>query len=209
MEGRPELDDQVRGVAMALRHWFEVRDVEAEQKRLGILPTTTKDPAHDRGLRPLALTTLPSQLVRLKPDSPMLTLHYMQDIYDDGELRADPWRWWFAWIAVELIARGGPDPEGDRTRSFILTDPSLETVRRQAPRWLAANPARLAIVQRRLGALVDRALLEADSPGRTVAERVRRSVENLELTLVDAMVAEAAKIAASITQRLTERAARG
>ena len=194
---------------MALRHWFEVRDVEAEQKRLGILPSKAKDPAYDKGLRPLAFTTLPPQLVRLKPDAPMVTLHYMQDVYDDGELRADPWRWWFAWIAIELISRSGPDADGSRTRRFILDDPSLETVRRQSPRWLAAAPGRIRAVQTRLSAIVDHALEESDSPGRTIEERVRRSVENFDRTIAEAMAEEAGRVSASITARLTERARRG
>lgn len=194
---------------MALRHWFEVRDVEAEQRRLGVLPARPDDRNYDKGLRPLTLTTLPPQLVRLKPDAPMVTLHYMQDVYDDGELRADPWRWWFAWIAVELIARSGPDPEGTRMRRFVLEDPSLETVRRQAPRWLAANPVRILAVQARLSELVEHALEEADSPGRTIPERVRRSVENLDLTLVETMASEAGRVSAAITERVTERARRG
>ena len=205
----PSHDDQLRGVAMALRHWFEIRNVEEEQRRLGILPTRADDKSYDKGLRPLSLTTLPPQLVRLKSDAPMVTLHYMQDVYDDGVLRADPWRWWFAWIAIELIARSGGDPEGERARRFVLEDPSLAAVRRQAARWLAAAPARLAAVQDRLAALVDRALDEADSPGRTIAERVRRSVTNLDMTLVDAMASEAGRVSAAITLRLTERVRRG
>lgn len=194
---------------MALRHWFEVRDVETEQRRLGLLPTRSGDRSYDKGLRPLAMTTLPPQLVRLKPDAPMVTLHYMQDVYDDGVLRADPWRWWFAWIAVELIARSGPDAEGARARRFVLEDPSLETVRRQAARWLAAAPARIHAVQDRLSTLVDLALEEADSPGRTIAERVRRSVVNLDMTLVEAMANEAGRVSAAITSRLADRARRG
>lgn len=201
-------DDQLRGMAMALRHWFEVRDVDAEQRRLGILPSRSDDRSYDKSVRALAITALPPQLVRLKPDSPMLTLHYMQDVYDDGELRADPWRWWFAWIAVELIARSGPDPKGVKTRRFVLEDPSLESVRHQASRWLASAPARLASVQARLSELVDLALQEADSPGRTIDERVRRSIDHLDWALVEAMAAEAGRIAAAITARLSERARR-
>src|SRR3546814_7760083 len=74
-------------------------------------------------------SALPPQVVRLKSDAPMSTLHYMQDVYDDGTFRADPWRWWFAWVAIELIARRGPDRDGSRIRRFVLEDPSLETVR--------------------------------------------------------------------------------
>ena len=204
--------DQLRGMAMALRHWFEVRDVEVEQRRLGLLPSPDGKRAagkpYDKSLRPLAMTALPPQLVRLKPDSPMVTLHYMQDVYDDGVLRGDPWRWWFAWIAVELIARSGPDPAGGRARRFVLEDPSLDSVRHQAPRWLAASPARVGIVQDRLMTLVDRMLTEADSPGRTIAERLRGSVDHLDRTLVEAMADEAGRVSAAITARMSERAAR-
>jgi hypothetical protein len=202
------MNDQVRGVAMAIRHWFETRDVEAEQKRVGILPAGPKDRRYDKTLRVLSLSALPPQIVRLKPDAPISTIHFMQDVYDDGELRADPWRWWFAWIAVELIARTGPDRDGSRTRRFVLEEPSIDPVRRNAVRWLAANPLRLAIVQRRLSDLVEHALNEADSPGRTIAERVQRSVENLDRTLVDAMATEAGQIASAITFRLEERTKR-
>ncbi|MDF1794250.1 MAG: hypothetical protein P1U88_20220 [Thalassobaculaceae bacterium] len=195
-------------MAMALRHWFEVRDVEAEQRRLGILPTRAGDRNYDKGLRPLALTALPPQLVRLKSDAPMVTLHYMQDVYDDGELRADPWRWWFAWVAVELIARTGPDPQGRKARRFLMEDPSLEPVRLQAARWLAAAPVRLSKVQARLAELVDHALDEADSPGRTIAERVRRSIEHFDRTVVEAMAAEAGRVSAAISARLAERLSR-
>lgn len=209
MDAAVPQDDQIRGMAMALRHWFEIRDVETEQRRLGLLPPKdggrAAKSAYDKAMRPLAMTALPPQLVRLKADSPMVTLHYMQDVYDDGVLRGDPWRWWFAWIAVELIARSGPDPQGGRARRFLLEDPSLEPVRHQAPRWLAASPARLGIVQDRLLALVDHMAETADSPGRTIAERVRGSVDHLERTLVEAMADEAGRISASITARMTER----
>lgn len=205
-------DDQLRGMAMALRHWFDVRDVEVEQRRLGLLPYPDgkrgEGLPYDKSLRPLAMTALPPQLVKLRPDSPMVTLHYMQDVYDDGVLRGDPWRWWFAWISVGLIARSGPDALGSRVRRFILEDPSLETVRHQAPRWLAASPTRVAILQERLLALVDHMLSEADSPGRTIAERVRGSVDHLDRTLVEAMADEAGRISAAITSRMAERTAR-
>jgi len=205
-----DLDDQIRGVAMALRHWFDVRNLEALQREVGILPPAGSKTPHDKHRRVLTLTALPPQIVRLKSDSPMVTLHYMQDVYDDGTLRADPWRWWFAWVAVELISRLGPDRDGDRTRRFVESDPSIESVRQQAPRWLAANPLRLGFIERRLAELVDRASADDTAPGRTLEERLHRLLGgNLHRTLVDAMAAEAAAIAASITLRLDERARRG
>lgn len=195
---------------MAVRHWFDVRDLETTQREVGILPKAGSKAPHDKHLRVLTLTALPPQLVRLKSDSPMVTLHYMQDIYDDGMLRADPWRWWFAWVAVELIARMGPDRDGSRTRRFLAEDPSIESVRTHAPRWLAANPLRLQLVERRLAELVDRASDESSSPGRTIQERLHHGLAgHLARTLVDAMAGEAGSIAASITLRLDERARRG
>lgn len=210
MERDLDLDDQIRGVAMAVRHWFDVQDLEALQRRLGILPSNDRAIPHDKHLRVLTVTALPPQVVRLKSDAPMVTLHYMQDVYDDGTLRADPWRWWFAWVAVELIARRGPDRDGSRTRRFVIDDPSLETVRTYAPRWLAANPLRLRLVEQRLAELVDMASDPDASPGRTIEERIRGNLAgHLARTLVDAMAAEAGRIAASITARLDERARRG
>lgn len=205
-----DLDDQIRGVAMAVRHWFDVQDIEAMQRRLGILPKGERGEVHDKHLRVLTVTALPPQIVRLKSDAPMVTLHYMQDVYDDGTFRADPWRWWFAWVAVELIARRGPDRDGSRTARFLVEDPSLETVRTFAPRWLAANPLRLKLVETRLGELVDMASDPDASPGRTIEERIRGNLSGyLARTLVDAMAGEAGRIAAAITVRLDERARRG
>lgn len=210
MERDLDLDDQIRGVAMAVRHWFDVRDLESLQRDLGILPARNSKRPHDKHLRVLTVTALPPQIVRLKPDAPMVTLHYMQDVYDDGTFRADPWRWWFAWVAIELIARRGPDRDGARTRRFVAEDPSIDGVRTSAPRWLAANPLHLQLVEQRLAELVDRASDETASSGRTIQERVRGLIGgHLARTLVDAMAFEAAGIAASITLRLDERARRG
>lgn len=195
---------------MAVRHWFDVQDLEALQRRLGILPSSDRAIPYDKHLRVLTVTALPPQVVRMKPDAPMVTLHYMQDVYDDGIFRADPWRWWFAWVAVELIARRGPDRDGSRTRRFVSEDPSLETVRTFAPRWLAANPLRLRLIEQRLAELVDLASDPDASPGRTIEERIRGNLTGyLARTLVDAMATEAGSIAASITARLDERARRG
>ena len=210
MERDLDLDDQIRGVAMAIRHWFDVRDLEDLQRRVGILPARDRKAPYDKHLRVLTVTALPPQVVRMKTDAPMVTLHYMQDVYDDGLLRADAWRWWFAWVAVELIARLGPDRDGSRTRRFVLDDPSIDSVRTAAPRWLAANPLRIQLVERRLGELVDRATDPDSSPGRTIEERVRGMLAgHLVRTLVDAMAGEAGDVAAAITRRLDERARRG
>lgn len=210
MEPDLDLDDQIRGVAMAVRHWFDVQDLEALQRRVGILPSPDSRAEYDKHLRVLTVTALPPQLVRLKPDAPMVTLHYMQDVYDDGTLRADPWRWWFAWVAIELIARRGPDRDGARARRFVIEDPSIESIRTFAPRWLAANPLRLGLIERRLAALVDAASAPGAAPGSTIEERIRANLSGyLARTLVEAMADEAAGIARSITARLDERARRG
>lgn len=209
-----QISDQIRGVAMALRHWFLVEDLEAAQRRAGLLPDKKgKRGSYDRTLQVLALSALPPQLVRLKPDSPITTLHFMQDVYDDGVMRADPWRWWFAWIAIELIARTGPDPQGDKTSRFIREDPSLELVRATAPRWLAANPTRMLFVETRQRALLERALdqsvaADATVGGRTLDERVMATAEYMIHGIVDAMTDEARSVAKSITMRLRERAER-
>ncbi len=195
---------------MAVRHWLDVRDLESLQRESGILPPRDRKAPHDKHLRVLTVTALPPQIVRIKPDAPMVTLHYMQDVYDDGTLRADPWRWWFAWVAIELISRRGPDRDGSRTRRCVAEDPSIASVRTAAPRWLAANPLRLQFVEQRLAELLDRAADPSSSPGRTIEERIRGLLSgHLALTLVDAMAGEAARIAAAITLRLDERARRG
>jgi hypothetical protein len=209
-----QISDQIRGVAMALRHWFVVEDLEAAQRRAGLLPEKQgKRTSHDRTLQVLAISALPPQLVRLKPDSPITTLHFMQDVYDDGVMRADPWRWWFAWIAIELISRTGPDTQGEKTSRFIREDPSLELVRATAPRWLAANPTRMLFVETRQRTLLERALdrtLAADATvgGRTLDERVMATGEYMIHGIVDAMTDEARAVAKAITMRLRERAER-
>lgn len=216
MSERIALNDQIRGVAMALRHWFEVKDLETVQSEAGILVTEKSKKGGDeelgkrtRFLRMLSFSSLPPQLVRLKPDAPMVTIHYMQDVYDDGDLRADPWRWWFAWVAVEMMARLGPDPNGKLVEEFIKTDASLETVRSHAPRWLASNPLRLLAVEHRLQELVHNIAEDNPSLGRRVEERVEVATTRLDLTLVDVMAKEAGTVSASISFRVEERAMRG
>lgn len=211
---RIELDDQIRGMAMALRHWFLVEDAEVLQIRAGLLPPKTGKPGKfDKAFRVLAVSALPPQIVRLKPKSPMTTLHFMQDVYDDGVMRADPWRWWFAWIAVELISRTGPDTEGNTTKRFILEDPSVEAVRVLSPRWLAANPTRLMFVETEYHALLSAALdttksADTTGGGRTLSDRVLASATHMDHSFIKAMAAEAGKLASAITLRLRERAER-
>lgn len=211
---RVELNDQIRGMAMALRHWFLVEDIETLQIRAGLLPPKTgKSPKYDKAFRVLTVSALPPQIVRLKPDSPMTTLHFMQDVYDDGIMRADPWRWWFAWIAVELIARAGPDTDGRVTEKFILEDPSVDAVRTLSPRWLAANPTRLMFLEAHYRDLLSMAMdtskrADTTGGGRSLSDRVLASATHMDHSFINAMAMEARKLAAAITLRLRERAER-
>lgn len=203
--------DQIRGVALALRHWFEVSDTDELMRELGIRPAlaaqTKKKPAPtDKRLQAFALTALPPQIVRVKSDAPVTTLHLLQDVYDDGVLRADPWRWWFAWIAIEMISRVGPDASGAKVKSFIKTDGSLETTRVTAARWLASHPTRLDLVNREIEGLIRQALSESgrQNDPDAILEAVRHPI----LAFVEAMASEAGRISSSITMRLAERVAK-
>jgi len=197
-------DDQIRGMAMALRHWFEVTETNDLMVAAGLRGGKSEGlfarKAPDKRFHALTLTALPPQVVRLKADAPMTTLHLLQDVYDDGELRADPWRWWFAWIGIEMTARLGPDITGARVREFIKTNESLGAIRVNAARWLASNPVRVTILEREFGQLVDRVI--ADGGDRLTIEGI---VRQPALTIIDAMAGEAARLSAAITERLAER----
>jgi hypothetical protein len=198
------VNDQIRGMAMALRHWFEVTETDELRVAAGLRGDkadglfSRKTP--DRRFQALTITALPPQVVRLKADAPMTTLHLLQDVYDDGELRADPWRWWFAWIAIEMIARLGPDATGVRVSDFINTNESLGPIRANAARWLASNPTRVTILEREFGQLVDRVV--AQGGDRLTIEGI---VRQPALTIIDAMAGEAGRLSAAITERLAER----
>ncbi len=198
------MHDQIRGMAMALRHWFEVTQtedliVEAGLRDSGSRGLFTRKPA-DRRFAVLAVNALPPQVVRLKADAPVTTLHLLQDIYDDGELRADAWRWWFAWISIEMIARLGPDPTGARVKDFIKNDESLGHIRATAARWLAGNPRRMDLLDREFASLADQ-VIAGDGEGITVDAIMRRPV----LTIIEAMAGEAGRISAAVTGRLAEK----
>jgi hypothetical protein len=198
------MHDQIRGMAMALRHWFEVVDTEALVVEAGLRGDRpqglfTRKP-RDRRFAVLAVNALPPQVVRLKADAPVTTLHLLQDIYDDGELRADPWRWWFAWISVEMIARLGPDASGARVKEFIKNDESLDHIRATTARWLASNPVRMEILQREFSTLVDQAAADAED-GVSIENILRQPI----LTMIEAMAGEAGRVSAAITGRLAEK----
>lgn len=201
------IDDQIRGMAMALRHWFEVTETDqlmvAAGLRRGKSDGLFTRKAPDKRFQVLTITALPPQVVRRKTDAPMTTLHLLQDVYDDGELRADPWRWWFAWIAIEMIARLGPDITGARVREFIKTNESLGAIRVNAARWLASNPTRMTILEREFATLVDRVATNSGAEGEamSIENVLRRPI----LTIIEAMSAEAGRLAAAITARLAER----
>jgi hypothetical protein len=198
---------QLRGMAMALRHWFEVTETEQLMVLAGLRGAKTqglfsrKD--QDRRLQALTVTALPPQVIRLKPEAPMTTLHLLQDVYDDGELRADPWRWWFAWISIEMIASLGPDATGTRVKEFIKADESLGPIRTNAARWLASNPTRMNILEREFATLVDQVIAnsEKDGDGLTLENILRRPVH----TIVEAMASEAGRLSAAITARLADK----
>jgi hypothetical protein len=198
------MNDQIRGMAMALRHWFEVTETEDLVVEAGLRGAKSQGlfnrKATDRRFAVLAVNALPPQVVRLKSDSPVTTLHLLQDIYDDGELRADPWRWWFAWISIEMIARLGPDATGARVKEFIKSNESLGPVRATAARWLASNPTRMNVLERESSALVDQALGNGDD-GMTMESISRHPA----LTIIQAMAGEAGRISAAITGRLADK----
>ena len=58
-------------------------------------------------------------------------------------LRADPWRWWFAWVAIEIIARLGPDDRGEKVgRSSTKTHhwkPSSRSAPMACRQWIAVG----------------------------------------------------------------------
>ena len=200
--------DQVRGVALALRHWFEIEDTEKRMRDLGIRPVAAHKTAvvSDKRLQAFALTALPPQIVSLKPDAPITTLHLLQFVYDDGVMRADPWRWWFAWISIELISRLGPDPTGRQAKDFIRTDDSLESVRHTAARWLASSDARIAFVNRDFKTLLRQAIAcrETAADQDSLIDFLGQPL----LVFIDAMAAEAGRISAAITVQIAERVER-
>ena len=196
--------DQVRGVALALRHWFEIEDTEKCMRDLGIRPVAAGKTAvvSDRRLQAFSLTALPPQIVRLKPDAPITTLHLLQYVYDDGVMRADPWRWWFAWISIEMISRLGPDPQGRQVKDFIRTDESLDSVRLTAARWLASSGARIEYVNRDFKILLRQALIDRETPAdeNSLIECLGHPL----LIFIEAMAAEAGRISDAITEQIAE-----
>lgn len=200
--------DQIRGVALALRHWFEIADTETQMRELGIRhgPERKASAPVDKRLQAFALTALPPQIVRLKPEAPVTTLHLLQTVYDDGMMRADPWRWWFAWISIEMISRLGPDPSGRQVKTFIRTDESLQSVRHTAARWLASSDARIDYVNREFKALLRQALTDQDvtADQDSLIDRLGQPL----VVFIEAMAGEAGRISAGITAQLSERVER-
>ncbi|WP_193180068.1 hypothetical protein [Nisaea sediminum] len=192
---------------MALRHWFEVADTEDRMRDLGIKAgLKNKKASSDKRLHPFALTALPPQLVHLKSDAPVTTLHLLQTVYDDGELRADPWRWWFAWISIEMISRLGPDSSGRHVKDFIRKDESLKHVRQTAARWLASSEVRVEQVNRDFRAILKQALDEAGPP--PDQESLIQHLGQPLVVFIEAMATEAGRISAGITEQIAERVER-
>lgn len=206
--------DDIRALAKTLLHWLEVTETAELMRETGILPLsrekTGKD--YDRRIQAFARHALPAQVVRLHPDAPMVSLHLFAEIYDNGFLRADPWRWWFAWLALELIAESGLDPAGRRIRAFLKDSETHPLTDDSAARWLACNPLRARYWTRRIERDIVLAQTHRKAETANVAVQaeqhlalaLRRPLEVLR----DGMLDEAAEIAAALSLRLEERASR-
>ena len=140
-------------MAKTLIHWLDVAETSDLMKEVGILPRSKEkiDKDYDRRAQAFAKHALPAQIVRLKPEAPMASLHIFSEIYDNGFLRADPWRWWFAWIALELIAEKGPDPTGRLIKAFLEDNEAHPLTEESTVRWLACNPLRVRYWSREIG----------------------------------------------------------
>lgn len=209
----PKLEDY-QAMAKALIHWFDVAETADLLKEVGILPKSREkvEKGYDRRAQAFAKHALPSQIVRLKSDAPMASLHIFAEIYDNGFLRADPWRWWFAWIALELIAGTGPDPGGRRIKAFLKDSETHPLTDEGAARWLACNPLRVRYWSR--GIERDIVLAQTHHASDTanaavkaehhLALALRKPIEVLK----DALLEEAAEIAEALTMRIEERVRR-
>lgn len=209
----PKLED-VQAMAKTLIHWLDVVETADLLKEVGILPRSREkiDKGYDRRAQAFAKHALPAQVVRLRPEAPMASLHIFSEIYDNGFLRADPWRWWFAWIALELIAETGPDPTGRHIRTFLKDSQTHPLTDESAARWLACNPLRVRYWSR--GIERDIVLAQTHNAAHTAnaavnAERhlalaLRKPIEVMK----DALLEEAGEIAEALTMRIDERVRR-
>jgi hypothetical protein len=201
-------------MAKTLIHWLDIAETSDLLREVGILPKTKDrvDKSYDRRGQAFAKHALPSQIVRLKAEAPMASLHIFSEIYDNGFLRADPWRWWFAWLALELIAETGPDAKGLRIRTFLKESETHPLTDESAARWLACNPLRvrywnrgierdIALAQTHHGSDSANAAVKAEHH---LALALRKPIEVLK----DALLEEASEVSQALSMRLDERVRR-
>jgi len=213
LDPEPNAED-VQAMAKTLIHWLDIAETSELLREVGILPKSKDkvDKSYDRRGQAFAKHALPAQIVRLKAEAPMASLHIFSEIYDNGFLRADPWRWWFAWLALELIAETGPDAKGLRIRTFLKDSETHPLTDESAARWLACNPLRVRYWNR--GIERDIALAQthhsSDSANAAVkaehhlALALRRPIEVLK----DALLEEASEVSQALSMRLDERVRR-
>lgn len=214
LDPEPNAED-VQAMAKTLIHWLDVADTSDLLREIGILPKSKEkvDKTYDRRGQAFAKHSLPTQIVRLKPEAPMASLHIFAEIYDNGFLRADPWRWWFAWLALEVIAEAGPDPEGKRMRHFLRDSEIHPLTDETTTRWLACNPLRVRYWNRRIerDIVLAQTHVSSSDPANVavkaehhLALALRKPIEVLK----DALLEEAAEVSAALTSRLDERVRR-
>lgn len=209
----PKAED-LQAMAKTLIHWLDIAETAELMKEVGILPRSKDkiDKDYDRRAQAFAKHALPAQIVRLKSEAPMASLHIFSEIYDNGFLRADPWRWWFAWIALMLIAETGPDPTGRHIRDFLKDSETHPLTEESAVRWLACNPLRVRYWSREIGRDIMLAQTHHDPHGANAAVRaehhlamaLKRPIEVLKDSLLD----EAAEVSMALTSRIDERVRR-
>lgn len=209
----PKAED-IQAMAKTLIHWLDVAETAELMKEVGILPRSKEkiDKDYDRRAQAFAKHALPAQIVRLKSEAPMASLHIFSEIYDNGFLRADSWRWWFAWIALELIAKAGPDPTGRRIKDFLKDSETPPLTEESAARWLACNPLRIRYWSREIGRDIMLAQTHHASDSANAAVRaehhlamaLKKPIEVLKDSLLD----EAAEVSMALTMRLDERVRR-
>ncbi len=209
----PKAED-IQAMAKTLIHWLDVAETAELMKEVGILPRSKEkiDKDYDRRAQAFAKHALPAQIVRLKSEAPMASLHVFSEIYDNGFLRADPWRWWFAWIALALIGEKGPDPAGRLIKDFLKDSETHPLTEESAVRWLACNPLRVRYWSREIGRDIMLAQTHHTSDSANAAVRaehhlamaLKKPIEVLKDSLLD----EAAEVSAALTMRIDERVRR-
>lgn len=215
MEAGPEpKSEDLQAMAKTLIHWLDIAETSDLMREVGILPRSKAkiDEDYDRRAQAFAKHALPAQIVRLKAEAPMASLHIFSEIYDNGFLRADPWRWWFAWISLALIGEKGPDPTGRHIKAFLHDSESHPLTEESAARWLACNPLRVRYWNRGIERDIVMAQTHHAPDTANVAVKaehhlalaLRKPIEVLK----DAMLEEAAEVSMALTNRIDERVRR-